>query len=75
MRHFRRSLGSAPSIYRRPLTIDLLHRLLANLDMSSFETLVSKESGPDVMWMHIFGTDATRNLEILDFYGYFYSSD
>jgi integrase len=40
MRHFKKKLGTAPIVYRRPLTIDLLERLLIQLDLSQFDNYV-----------------------------------
>lgn len=40
MKHFRLSLGSAPIMYRRPLTIDMLNKLLTSIDLSDFDNRV-----------------------------------
>jgi len=37
MRHYQRSLGSAPIVYRRPLTVDILNVLLQSLNLSVYE--------------------------------------
>lgn len=40
MKHFMRSKGTQPIRLRRPLTIDLLNRLLVSLDLSEYNTRV-----------------------------------
>lgn len=40
MKHYLRSKGTAPIKYRRPLTVDLLNKLLSTLDLSDYNTRV-----------------------------------
>lgn len=40
LKYFKSRLGTGPIVYRRPLTIDLLHTLLHSLDLSDFDVLV-----------------------------------
>jgi hypothetical protein len=40
LKHFKSRLGTGPIVYRRPLTVDLLFRLLDSLDLSLFDNYV-----------------------------------
>ena len=40
MKYFLRAKGNRPIIFRRPLTVDLLNKLLASLDFSDYDTRV-----------------------------------
>lgn len=40
LKHYRRKLGNAPIRYKRPLTVDILYKLINNLDLSDYNTRV-----------------------------------
>lgn len=40
LKHYKKSLGTAPIIYRRALTVDLLEKLLLSVDLSKFDNYV-----------------------------------